>query len=252
MTEEYNYARLAAGALMALRRETLASVCAATGINKHTLACFLDGTDAVLSDTSFHVLFRHLGVVATEKGAKLSPNRVHFFHLTDSVFRKRNSIKMFRMMLPMMDSVYAMALPRYKGLTPILVRGPHTRLVLLVRSGRIGGITLSDLGLVPGSFRGYEAAAKVPRSCKELLISQQVKASYFDLILEGDFRYESINMVWMAAIDRDVTLSEVVNGLIAGKIGPTSERQVMIDEAAYYQEKVVHLFPTHFSARGAA
>lgn len=250
--EEYDYARQAARALMTLRQESIREVCAATGISEQTLACFLKGHDVALSDASFHLLFQHLGVSATEEGAKLAPNRVHFFHMSSAAFKKRRHIAMFRTLLPLMDGVCALQLPRHKGVTPILVRGPRSRIVLLVRSGRIGGITMQKLGLVPGSFRGYETIAQIPEYYRDLLINKQVRANYFDLILEGSFKNESIDLVRLVALDRDVTLSEIVASLVQGKVGPSGDRSVMIDETAYYQEKVVQLFPNHFRARAAA
>ncbi|MEW5890932.1 MAG: hypothetical protein AB1768_18270 [Pseudomonadota bacterium] len=250
--EEYDYARQAARALMTLRQESIREVCAATGISEQTLACFLKGHDVALSDASFHLLFQHLGVCATEEGAKLAPNRVHFFHMSSAAFKKRRHIAMFRTLLPLMDGVCALQLPRHKGVTPILVRGPRSRIVLLVRNGWIGGITMQKLGLVPGSFRGYETIAQIPEYYRDLLINKQVRANYFDLILEGSFKNESIDLVRLVALDRDVTLSEIVASLVQGKVGPSGDRSVMIDETAYYQEKVVQLFPNHFRARAAA
>lgn len=250
--EEYDYARLAARALMALRNEAQSDLCAATGIHEQTLSYFLKGNDDALSDTSFHLLFNHLGLVATDNGAKLASSRVHFFHLDSGVFSKRRHIASFRALLPLMDSVTALELPRYRGITPILVRGPNSRLALLVRSWRIGGIRLSDLGLVPGSFRGYETINQIPRYYLDLLIEQNVRANYFDLILEGSFRNESIDLVRLVALDRDVTLSEIVASMVQGKIGPTGGRNITIDDAAYYQEKVVQLFPNHFRGGKAA
>lgn len=252
MNEEYGYARHAARALMELRRKSTEEVAAETGINVPVLTCFLSGNDTVLSDVSFHLLFSYLGVTASEEGAKFAPDRVHYLHLSSAPFLKSRHIRMFRVLLPLMDSVSALELRRYKGITPVLVRGPKTRIVLLVRNGRLGGIGMRTLGLVPGSFRGYESIAEIPRNYLELLVSKQVKANYFDLILQGSFTSESIGVIQLMALDRDVTLSEIVGGLASGKFGPLRERDVVIDDTAYYREKVVRLYPNHFRAQSAA
>lgn len=252
MNEEYGYARLAARALMELRRNSIGDVAAATGIGEAVLACFLKGNDTVLSDASFHLLFAHLGVSATEEGAKFAPDRVHYLHLSGDPFLKRRHIRMFRVLLPLVDGVSALELPRYKGITPVLVRGPKARIVLLLRNGPIGGIGLRALGLAPGSFRGHESIGEVPAGYLDLLARKQVRANYFDLILQGSFAAESIDVVRLMALDYDVTLSEIVAWLAEGRLGPRKEREALIDESARCREKVVRLHREHFRDRTAA
>ncbi|MFY9328832.1 MAG: hypothetical protein WAO76_12585, partial [Georgfuchsia sp.] len=118
--QQYDYARHAARALMRLKGETVESVCRATGINEQSFGMFMRGNDAVLSDASFHSIFRQLGVVATPVGAKLDSAKVHYFEVNYKVFRRKEAVRNFKTVLPLMDGVTALELPRHKDVVPIL------------------------------------------------------------------------------------------------------------------------------------
>ncbi len=246
-----NYARDAARALIALRRESVREVCTATGIGEPTLGWFLEhGADEALSEESFAALFAHLGVVSTEAGAKLAPDKVHYLHISGAPFARAREVRMFRTLAPLLGAVAALELPQHKGVAPILVRGGRTRLALLVRSGLMGRVPLARLGLLEGAFRDAASAARIPKYCCELLVTRQVRRNYFDLILQGECANESIELVRMAALERDVTLEALLEGLTGSGSEPPREERVEGNTEAQ-GAAVLSLAPEHFSRRAA-
>lgn len=251
MNTSENYAREAARALIALRRESVRTLCTATGIGEPTLRWFLErGADEALSDGSFAALFAHLGVVATQAGPRLAPERVHYLHISGVPLVREREVRMFRALAPLLGAVSAMELPNCRGIAPILVRGGQTRVVLLVRTGLAGRVPLAKLGLLEGAFRDRASAMRTPRHCLELIATRQARRNYFDLILHGDCANESIELLRMAALDRDVTLGTLLERLKAGS-GETPREEEAGEADLARGASVLSLAPGNFLRRAA-
>lgn len=248
---EFGYSRRAANALMWLRRLSLLEVCAATGIGESTLKWFLSGkTDILLSDDSFHSLFSHLGVVATDEGARFEPNRVHYLHLGGGLMQLKRHMRMFRLLAPLMENAEALVLPRQNKVVPIMVKGKSVRMVLLVRGARFGARLLPKLGLQAATLAEDSQRVPTPPYCLDLLLTQQVKRRYFDLIFNGKTQHESMELVRIAALDRDITISEILDAVVRGRrTDPAAQVAVGSPNT---QRRVLRLVPSHFEAKEAA
>ncbi len=245
------YPQQVARGLIAMKRLTVGALATSTGITQNSLIAFLQGNDAALTEQSFETLFRFLGIVPTEDGARLASDRVHFLHLNLPRFGMQKAIETFQIIFPLVDSLSAMELPEKKGVTPIFIRSENVRICLFLRKPAFSRIGMSDLGLAPGMFKGHDKTKLIPEYYAELIMTEQVKPNYFDLILEGDFQYDSIEALKVVALEHDVTIRDITEWITGhARDGEMKGREVLIqDENTHHYNRVVSLFPAHFASR---
>lgn len=245
----YDYARRAAKALMVLRGLSIREVSASTGIGEPVLTWFLgNGADAALSDESFEALFAHLGVVATEEGARLAPTRVHYLHVNVAIFRRH--VGLFRLLAPLMDGSEARVLPKHRKCVPVLVRGKSVRLVLLVKGSVSSAVPIAKYGLTPAAPSDDQTRSPVPAYCLELVLTGQVKRRYFDLIFNGRTQLESVELLRMAGLDRDITLTEILGAVLRERRDDSADDGAGCSREA--QRRLLRIVPAHFDERVAA
>ena len=250
MKEQSNdYARRLAKALMVLRGPSIRGVSASSGIGEPVLTWSRGNrADVALSAGSFEGFSAHLGGVATEEGAWLAQTRVHYLHLNVGIFRRH--VRLFRLLAPLMDGSEARVLPKHCKCVPVLVKGKGLRLVLLVKGGVFDAVPLAKCGLTPAAPSDDQTRSPVPAYCLELLPTAQVKRRYFDLIFNGRTQRESVELLRMAALDRDITLTEILGAVLR------EGRAVSADDGAGCsrdaQRRLLRIVPAHFDERVAA
>ncbi len=247
--QSYAYAKRAAKALMVLRGLSIRGVSASTGIGEPVLTWFRGNrADAALSEDSFEGFFAHLGVVATEEGARLAPTRVHYLHLNAGIFRRH--VGLFRLLVPLMDGSKARVLPKHRKCVPVLVKGKSVRLVPLVKGGVFGAVLLAKFGLTPAAPSDDQTRSPLPAYCLELLLTAQAKRRYFDLICNGKTQHESVELLRMAALERDITLTEILGAVLRGRRADSADDGAGCSLDA--QPRLLRLVPAHFDERVAA
>lgn len=196
-----------ARAAMALKGLSVMDIAERTDVQKVNIEAFLRGFTNAISIESADMIFRNLGIDSTG----LSRSRVHFFNIKLGRFNANRSLMPLKTLMPLIGTHGAMTLGKVNGVTPILIKSDAGhRIVLLVKSRKFHTVTPQDLGLTPGSFEGNQNVANIPAYYYELMFANNLKPNYFDLILTGDFRMESIDLLRIVALEYDITLSEII------------------------------------------
>lgn len=195
-------------ALMALHSLTVSDMSERTFIPQENIEAFLSGATASLSDPSFNEVFRSLGV---DEQGDLVTSRVHFWHVKMKRTRNKENLLPLANMLKQIGEHSAMALEKRNKITPILLKANDVRIVLFVHGPSFMRINVADLGLNPGSFIGNHKTHSVPKYYYDLIAMCALRPNYFDLILNGTYLNEDIDLLRMVALEHDVTLSELVN-----------------------------------------
>lgn len=229
-------------ALMALHGLTVADLSVRTFIPQENIEAFLSGVTASFSDPSFNEAFRTLGM---DLSGKLVTSRVHFWNVAMKRSRNKDNLLPLNIMLKNIGDHSAMALTKKNNITPILLRAGETRVVIFVRGPRFMNINVADIGLNPGAFAGNHKIQSVPKYYYDLLSMCALRPNYFDLILNGTYINEDIDLLRMVALEHDVTLSELVayvsrNNKRAQPLAPTHHR-------TSNESLVVNLHATHNS-----
>jgi hypothetical protein len=225
-------------ALMALHRLTVSDMSARTFIPQENIEAFLSGATASLSDPSFIEVFRSLGM--DENGVIVS-TRVHFWHIKMKRALNKENLLPLTNMLGHIGEHSAMSLDKKGNITPILLKADGLRIVLFVSGPRFMRINVADLGLNPGSFAGNHKVKSVPNYYYDLISMCALRPNYFDLILDGTYINEDIDLLRMVALEHDVTLSELVQYVIRN-----DQRAVEVTkEESTYESSVI---PLHTSA----
>ncbi len=198
-------------ALMGLHGLTVSDLSIRTFIPQENIEAFLSGTTASLSDASHKEFLRTLGM--TERG-ELFTNRVHFWGVKMKRSRNKDNLLPLSNMLKLIGEHSAMALGKKKNITPILLKAGDTKIVLFVHGPRFMTINVADLGLNPGAFAGNHKVQSVPQYYYDLISMCALRPNYFDLVLEGTYINEDIDLLRMVALEHDVTLSELVNYVV--------------------------------------
>jgi len=198
-------------ALMALHGVTVSDLSVRTFIPQENIEAFLSGATASLSDPSFHEVFRSLGM--SEEGELVS-SRVHFWHVKMKRSRNKDNLLPLTNMLKHIGEHSAMALEKKNNITPILLKADNARIVLFVHGPRFMRINVADLGLNPGAFAGNHKVQSVPKYYYDLISMCALRPNYFDLVLNGTYINEDIDLLRMVALEHDVTLSELVSYVI--------------------------------------
>lgn len=194
-------------ALIALHGFTVSGMSERTFIPQENIEAFLSGATSSLSDPSFNELFRSLGMT---EGNELVNTRVHFWHVNMKRAGNKENLLPLANMLKLIGEHSAMALEKKKNITPILLKANDVRIVLFVNGPRFMRINVADLGLNPGAFAGNHKTQFVPKYYYDLISLCALRPNYFELILNGTYINEDIDLLRMVALEHDVTLSELV------------------------------------------
>lgn len=245
-----NYTQQVARALIKLRRLTVSDVAHRAGVNLNNLTMFLMGNNTVLSEQSFDSIFRLLGVEATNEGPRFTGSRVHFLHLDISPINRARSLAPLKLVFPLIGTLNAMELREHKGITPVLIKNSDVRIVLMLRKPAIGRMNLSEAGLTPGVFPGRDKVQDMPAHLMGLIFGEHLKSAHFDLIMDGNYANESIEVLKMVALEYNITISDIVS-----LIAPSDDREAVVAEAEQTDEpvsgnNVAMLFPSHFRKAG--
>ena len=198
-------------ALMALHGLTVSDMSQRTFIPQENIEAFLSGATASLSDPSFNEVFRSLGMT---ENSEIMTTRVHFWSVKMKRSRNKDNLLPLTNMLKHIGEHSAMALEKKNNITPILLKSKDVRIVLFVNGPRFMRINVADLGLNPGSFTGNHKTQSVPKYYYDLISMCALRANYFDLILDGTYINEDIDLLRMVALEHDVTLSELVKHVV--------------------------------------
>lgn len=241
-------------ALMALHGLTVSDLSVRTFIPQENIEAFLSGATASLSDPSFNEVFRSLGM---SESAELVDTRVHFWNVKMKRTRNKENLLPLTNMLKHIGDHSAMALNKKGNITPILLKADKTRIVLFVHGPLFMKVNVADLGLNPGAFAGNHKVQSVPKYYYDLISMCALRPHYFDLVLDGTYINEDIDLLRMVALEHDVTLSELVNYVIRNdkRAFMNNEEQTTQTESAVVQ---IHSnlitpnieFPTIYQARG--
>lgn len=258
-----NYPLQLARALISLRHFSVYDVVSRTGILHSNLESYLTGADSALSAKSFARLFKFLGVEPTG----LSPDVVHFFHVRIGRVKNHKNLLPLTTILPLLENHSALALPPRGSLMPVLIKAENCKVVLIVRKPRFVSLTVSDLGLTPGTFQGHDKTRDVPEYYRDLIFSESLKPNYFDQVLGGNFIDEDIDLLRIVALEHDVTISELVRYVCSkeedaeGMLAEHDHVELSDDEVSAIDDKelghgarrsVLVQFPEHFRHRKLA
>lgn len=194
-------------ALCALNGLRVNDIVERTHIPHDNVEAFMTGATAALSDESFTDLFDLVGVTPD---FKLQANKVHFWEM------KMNRFKNYMNLLPLTNARsilgehQALCLQKVGRNQTVLIRSSEVRVVLNIRVPRFYNLNVADLGLTPGPFEGSSKIAQLPAYYQKLLNEKVIRPNYFDLILDGTYVNESLELVRLAALEHDITLSELV------------------------------------------
>jgi transcriptional regulator with XRE-family HTH domain len=219
-----------ARAAMALKGLSVRDIAERTDVQKVNIEAYLRGFTSAISIESADMIFRNLGIDSTG----LSRTRVHFFNIKLGRFNTSRSLMPLKTLMPLIGSHGAMTLGKVNGITPVLIKSDAGhRIVLLVKSKAFHKVTPQELGLTPGSFEGNQSVATIPDYYYELMFANNLKPNYFDLILTGDFRTESIDLLRIVALEYDITLSEII-----ANVTKVAEQQKAEIEPEIFEEKM--------------
>lgn len=194
-------------ALCALNGLRVAEIVERTRIPQDNVAAFMTGATAALSDESFNELFELVGVT---QDFKLQTTKVHFWEM------KMNRFKNYRNLLPLSNARsilgehQALCLQKSDRQQTVLIRSSEVRVVLTIKVPRFYNLNVADLGLTPGPFEGSSKIAQLPAYYQKLLSEKVIRPNYFDLILDGTYVHENLELVRLSALEHDITLSELV------------------------------------------
>lgn len=244
-------------ALMALHGFTVSDMSERTFIPQENIEAFLSGATASLSDPSFNEVFRSLGMT---EGNELVNTRVHFWHVKMKRTRNKENLLPLANMLKHIGEHSAMALEKKNNITPILLKANDVRIVLFVNGPRFMRINVADLGLNPGAFAGNHKTHSVPKYYYDLISLCALRPNYFDLILNGTYINEDIDLLRMVALEHDVTLSELVEYVarndkralqdVEAEAAPVSSESSVITLHSSVGTSGVDALPIQASARG--
>jgi len=247
--QSYDYARRAAKARMVLRGLSIRGVSASSGIGEPVLTWFRGNrADVALSEGSFEGFFAHLGGVAAGGGPPLAPTRVHYVHRNAGIFR--HHVGLYRLLAPLMDGSGARVPPKHRKCVPVLVKGKSVRLVLLVKGGVFDAVPLAKFGLTPAAPSEDQTRSPVPAYCLELLPTAQVRRRYFDLNCNGKPQHESVELLRMAALERDITPTEIRGTVLREGRADSADDGARCSLDA--QRRFLRLVPGHVDERVAA
>lgn len=198
-------------ALMGLHGLTVSELSQRAFIPQENIEAFLSGATASLSDPSFKEAFRSMGMTESEE---LIDTRVHFWRVKMKRTRNKENLLPLNNMLKHIGNHSAMALSKKKNITPILVKAENIRIVLFVQTPMFMTVNVADLGLNPGAFAGNHKVQLVPQYYYDLISMRALRPNYFDLVLNGTYINEDIDLLRMVALEHDVTLSELVNHVV--------------------------------------
>lgn len=222
MSNEMNmYPIQVARALMALNRLAVHDIAERAYIQLENIEAFLSGFPTVISDPSMDKLFGVLGM--NSKG--LDKERVHFWHMDVSRTKNKRNLLPLVTLLPLIGEHSAMTLQKQGRITPVLIKGQDIRIVLFVKTPYFVRVTPEDLGLTPGSFDGVKNVNAITRYYQNIIFEQKLRINYFDLILKGDFRTESFELLRMAALEYDITITDLLSYV-------TNKREVELEDSA--------------------
>lgn len=200
-----------ARALMVLKSLSVTDVALRNGIQQANVEAYLRGFTTAISIESADMLFRSLGVDSNG----LSTNKVHFMSMQVGRIKAKNMLMPLKTLMPMIGEHGAMTLPKKGGVTPVLVKSTQGhRIVIFVKAPIFHKVTPQELGLTPGSFEGTQNVETVTDYYYQLLLDQNIKPQYFDIILRGTFKAESIDLLRIVALEYDTPLSEIIDMVI--------------------------------------
>lgn len=208
--ESMKYQLQVARALIGMQGLTVAEVADRTSIQQENLEAFLSGVTAALTNRSTVALFRALGI----EGGGLITEAVHFWHIKMSRMNNNKNLLPLATMIPLFENHTAMALPPRKGMVPVMIKSGDIRIVLFVQVPKLYNLNVSDIGLTPGAFQGHNKVNSVPDYYYDLIFSAALRPAYFDLILDGDFVNESIEVLRIVALEHNITISDLVQMVV--------------------------------------
>jgi hypothetical protein len=176
-------------------------------IPHENVEAFLTGATAALSDEGFRTLFSMVGV---DDDFKLDPNKVHFWEMKMSRFKNYQNLLPLTNARSILGEHQALCLQKGGNVQTVLIRSEHVRVVLNVRIPPFYNLNVADLGLTPGPFEGSSKISQLPAYYQKLLAEKAIRPNYFDLILDGTYVNEDLELVRLSALEHDITLSELV------------------------------------------
>lgn len=197
--------------LMGLHGLTVSDLSTRAFIPQENIEAYLSGVTASLSDPSFNEALRSLGM---DTNGKLVDTRVHFWHIKMKRSRNKDNLLPLTNMMKHIGEHSAMALDKKNNIMPILIKAGNTRVVLFVHGPRFSKFNVADLGLNPGAFAGNHKVHAVPKYYYDLISMCALRPNYFDLVLNGAYINEDIDLLRMVALEHDVTLSELVTYVV--------------------------------------
>lgn len=248
MKTKTDYPRKVAIALMQLRGLDAAAVAAGAEINHDLLKLFLSGHPSALSEQSFDALFHFLGLQPCGESAVLASSKVHYFTVNCGLFGNRQVFAGLRTIQPLIKGLFGMSLHTAGRNQIFLLRGDETRIVLHVRQPLVQRVSLSDVGIPPGAFRGYDKIRRIPAYYQTLLTTRQLTPRYFDVVLSGNYENESLELIRLAALEHDIPLSEVFTWVAAQARQPAKEESqtdLFVGDVA--ASNIFALRPEHFA-----
>lgn len=232
-TSENIYPIQVARAAMALKGLSVRDIADRTDVQTTNIETFLRGYTEAISAESSNIIFNTLGF----DSSGLALNRVHFFNISiGRPGKNKRALMPITTILPLIGTHEAMALKRVNGMTPVLIKSDAGhRIVILVKASRFHRVTPADLGLTAGTFDGTKTVESITDYYYQLLFSNNLKPKYFDLILNGDFRSESVELLRMVALEYDLPITEIIAGIIKADEPPkTIEAETQKHESNIY------------------
>ena len=196
-----------ARALMMLKSLSVTDMAKRNDIQQANVEAYLHGFTNAISIESADLLFRSLGMDSNG----LATNKVHFLSLRIGRMKSKSSLMPLKTLMPLIGEHGAMTLAKKGGVTPVLLKSVQGhRVVIFVKAPWFHKVTPQELGLTPGSFEGSQKVEAITDYYYQLLLNQNIKPQYFDIILRGTFREESIDLLRIVALEYDIPLSEII------------------------------------------
>lgn len=211
-------------ALCALNGLKVTDIVERTHIPHDNVEAFMTGATAALSDESFTDLFDLVGV---NKDFKLQGDKVHFWEMKMDRFKNYMNLLPLNNARSILGEHQALCLQKVGRQQTVLIRSSEVRVVLNIKVPRFYNLNVADLGLTPGPFEGSSKIAQLPGYYQKLLSEKVIRPNYFDLILDGTYVHENLELVRLSALEHDITLSELV-----GYITRNDKRNAVVEEEA--------------------
>jgi len=200
-----------ARALMMLKSLSVTDIAQRNDIQQANVEAYLRGYTNAISIDSADMLFRSLGMDSNG----LSTTKVHFLSMKIGRIKAKNMLMPLKTLLPLIGEHGAMTLGKKGGVTPVLIKSKQGhRIVIFVKAPIFHKVTPQELGLTPGSFEGSQNVESITDYYYQLLLDQNIKPQYFDIILRGTFKAESIDLLRIVALEYDTPLSEIIEMVI--------------------------------------